>query len=264
MERPDRMSPHGASTVSVIVPTYREIDNVPVLVGRLKAVAATHALPLELLIVDDASNDGIASLPERLHEARWMRVIVRHARRDLCQAVLDGLRAATGDVLVVMDADLSHPPEAIPSLLAALAHPDVDFVLASRYVAGASTHPGWGILPRLNSWIARRLALPFVAVSDPMSGFFALRRPTFLGARELDPVGYKIALELIVKCGCRAVQEVPIDFGPRLHGRSKLGLRVRIDYLRHLKRLIDYRYGGLLGLIGATATGAPRAATNRP
>src|SRR5207249_4526603 len=137
------MSPHGASAVSVIVPTYREIDNVPVLVGRLKAVGATHALPLELLIVDDASNDGIASLPERLREARWMRVIVRHARRDLCQAVLDGLRAATGDVLVVMDADLSHPPEAIPSLLAALAHPDVDFVLASRYVAGGSTHPGW-------------------------------------------------------------------------------------------------------------------------
>ena len=63
------MSPHGASTVSVIVPTYREIDNVPVLVGRLKAVGVTHALPLELLIVDDASNDGIASLPERLHEA---------------------------------------------------------------------------------------------------------------------------------------------------------------------------------------------------
>ena len=97
-----------------------------------------------------------------------------------------------------------------------------------------------------------------------MSGFFALRRPTFLGARELDPVGYKIALELIVKCGCRAVHEVPIHFGPRLHGRSKLGLRARIDYLRHLKRLIDYRYGGLLALIEATATGAPRAATNRP
>src|SRR6266403_4975253 len=77
MERPDRMSPHGASTVSVIVPTYREVDNVPVLVGRLKAVGATHALPLELLIVDDASNDGIASLPERLREARWMRVIGR-------------------------------------------------------------------------------------------------------------------------------------------------------------------------------------------
>ena len=264
MERPDRTSPRGASTVSVIVPTYREVDNVPILVGRLKAVAATHALPLELLIVDDASNDGIASLPERLREAGWMRVMVRHARRDLSQAVLDGLRAATGDVLVVMDADLSHPPEAIPSLLAALARPDVDFVLASRYVAGGSTHPGWGIVPRLNSWIARWLALPFLAASDPMSGFFALRRPTFLGARELDPVGYKIALELIVKCGCRAVQEVPIHFAPRLHGRSKLGLRVRIDYLRHLKRLIDYRYGGLLGLIGATATGAPRAATNRP
>src|SRR5438445_5741549 len=169
MERPDCMSPHGASTISVIVPTYREVDNVPILVGRLKAVGVPHALPLELLIVDDASNDGIASLPERLREARWMRVIVRHARRDLCQAVLDGLRAATGDVLVVMDADLSHPPEAIPSLLAALAHPDVDVVLASRSVAGASTHPRWVILPRPNSWIARRLALPFVAVAAPMS-----------------------------------------------------------------------------------------------
>ena len=264
MERPDRTSPHGASPVSVIVPTYREVDNVPVLVGRLKAVGATHALPLELLIVDDASNDGIASLPERLREARWMRVIVRHARRDLCQAVLDGLRAATGDVLVVMDADLSHPPEAIPSLLAALAHPDVDFVLASRYIAGASTHPGWGILPRLNSRIARRLALPFVAVSDPMSGFFALRRPTFLGARDLDPLGYKIALELILKCDCTGVVEVPIHFGARLHGHSKLGLRARIDYLRHLKRLVDYRFGGLVPFLGAVATGTPPVAPRRP
>lgn len=244
-----------APTVSVVVPTYLEAENVPVLMRRLKAVAASHALRVELLIVDDASADDVATLPERLGETHWMRVIVRHGRRDLCQAVLEGLSAATGAVLVVMDADLSHPPEAIPSLLAALARLDADFVLASRYVAGGSTYPGWGILQRLNSWIARRLAGPIVAVEDPMSGFFALRRATFLAARELDPLGYKIALELIVKCGCTGVREVPIEFGPRLHGHSKLGLRARLDYLRHLKRLIDYRYGGLLPLLGAVTSG---------
>jgi dolichol-phosphate mannosyltransferase len=254
----------SAATVSVIVPTYLEADNVPVLVGRLKAVAAAHQLRLELLIVDDDSGDDVAALPARLGEESWVRVIVRHGRRDLGQAVVEGMRAALGDVLVVMDADLSHPPETIPALLAALARPDVDFVLASRYVAGGSTYDEWGALARLNSWIARAIARPLVPVEDPMSGFFALRRSTFVAARELDPLGYKIALELIVKCNCTGVSEVPIHFGPRLHGKSKLGARARIDYLRHVKRLVDYRYGGVLALIGAVATRTAPAAIRRP
>jgi dolichol-phosphate mannosyltransferase len=97
-----------------------------------------------------------------------------------------------------------------------------------------------------------------------MSGFFALRRATFLAARDLDPLGYKIALELIVKCGAVRVHEVPIRFGPRLHGRSKLGLRERVDYLRHLKRLVDYRYGGVLPLLGAVATRTAPPVTASP
>jgi dolichol-phosphate mannosyltransferase len=262
-ERSDRPRLNGA-TVSVVVPTYREADNIPVLVRRLKEAAVSHALTLELLIVDDGSEDGVADLPARLGETAWMHVLVRHGRRDLSGAVVEGLRASTGDVLVVMDADLSHPPEMIPRLLEALALPGVDFVLASRYVAGGSTQAGWGAIRRLNSWVARRLARSLVAVEDPTSGFFALRRATFLAARTLDPVGYKIALELIVKCGCSTVYEVPFHFGARLYGESKLGLRERVNYLRHLKRLVDYRYGGVLPLLGAVATRAAPAVLRAP
>jgi len=146
------------AAISVVIPTYLEAENIPELTRRLKAVAAAHDLQLELLIVDDQSGDGTALLPERLGETSWMRVLERRGRRDLSQAVVEGLRAATGEVFVVMDADLSHPPEAIPSVLAALARPEVDFVLASRFVAGGSIHPEWSVLSRLNSWIARLIA----------------------------------------------------------------------------------------------------------
>ena len=155
------------------------------------------------------------------------------------------LRLARHDVLVVMDADLSHPPEAIPRLLETLARPGVDFVLGSRYVEGASIDQNWGMLRRLNSLVARWLARLVTNVRDPSSGFFALRRHTFLAGDEFDPIGYKIGLELMVKCHCIGVREVPIDFARRLHGTSKLDLRERIDYLRHIKRLVGFRFGSI-------------------
>jgi dolichol-phosphate mannosyltransferase len=229
-------------SVSVIVPTYREAENVPVLVGRLRAVAREHHLELEILLMDDRSDDGIAQVVSALGE-RGLKLVVRDGERSLSCAVLDGLRLARHDVLVVMDADLSHPPEAIPRLLETLARPGVDFVLGSRYVEGATIDESWGALRRLNSFVARWLARPLTNVRDPSSGFFALRRQTFLAADDFDPIGYKIGLELIVKCHSIGIREVPIDFAPRLHGTSKLDLRERIDYLRHIKRLVGFRFG---------------------
>ena len=141
----------------------------------------------------------------------WVQIIVRTEGRGLSQAVLAGLRRARGEVLVCMDADLSHPPEALTPMLHKL-RSGADFVVGSRYVEGGSTSHDWGFLRWINSRAATMLALPLTTVRDPMSGFFALRRSTFEAGRDFNPVGYKIGLELIVKCGCERVVEVPIHF----------------------------------------------------
>ena len=228
--------------MSLIVPTYREAGNVAPLVGRVKEMARAARLDLEMLIVDDGSDDGTIEAVRGLNEDVWLTLVVRGGRRSLSEAVLEGLRRARHDRCVVMDGDLSHPPEAVPSLLAALDEPSVDFVLGSRFVDGGTTDPGWPLMRRLNSLCARLLARPLgIEVQDPTSGFFAIRRSRVLTSSDVDPIGYKIGLELLVKCGCRNVREVPIHFFERLHGRTKLGLRQRIEYVEHLRRLWWYR-----------------------
>ena len=109
-----------------------------------------------------------------------------------------------------------------------------DFSLGSRYVPGGSTEDGWGVLRWVNSKIATVMARPFTSVRDPMSGFFCIKRSTWKAGSPLDPIGYKIGLELIVKCRCRNVVEVPIHFSTRCEGESKLTLRVQWEYLLHI------------------------------
>ncbi len=118
-----------------------------------------------------------------------------------------------------------------------------DFVIGSRYVAGGSTADDWGFLRWLNSRVATVLARPLTAVSDPMAGFFAMRRTTFEAGRDFNPVGYKVGLEVLVKCGCERVVEVPIHFEDRQFGESKLTLKQQLLYLQHLRRLYVFKYG---------------------
>lgn len=237
--------------ISVVVPTFREAKNLPVLVP---AVAAALGTGYEVVVVDDDSNDGTEEACAQLAKEYPVRLIVRRGERGLSSAVLAGLRAAGGTHLVVMDADLSHPPDAIPALVAPL-RAGADFVIGSRYVRGGSTEEGWGVYRWLNSKVATLLARPLARVNDPMAGFFALTRERLALAQALDPIGYKIGLELLVKCGCRRVVEVPIHFRNRLHGESKLTLKEQINYLRHLLRLYRFRF-----LSGSTRRRANRTA----
>jgi dolichol-phosphate mannosyltransferase len=228
-------------SISIIVPTYREAENLPHLIERIDQVRAQHGLAVELLVMDDNSADGTEEVVQRLARD-WVRLVVRKQDRGLSPAVVEGLHAARHDTLVVMDADLSHPPEAIPQLLQAL-DDGGDFVIGSRYVAGGSTDADWGLFRWLNSKVATLLARPLTAARDPLAGFFALRRETFArGAAALNPIGYKIGLELIVKCSCRDVREVPIHFADRTRGHSKLSFREQLRYLQHLRRLFIYRF----------------------
>jgi len=199
-------------------------------------VRDTHGLELEILIVDDDSGDGIEDAVRATGHA-WVRVLVRRRERGLATAVVHGLRAASHSTFVVMDADLSHPPEAIPAMLAAL-EAGAEFVVGSRFCDGGSTDAEWTLGRRLNSRVATLLARPLTKVKDPMSGFFAFRRPILDRAGVLDPLGYKIGLEILVRARCENVAEVPIHFSDRSKGTSKLSWAVRGEYLRHLYRLM--------------------------
>ena len=233
-------SPRSAPSVSVVVPTYKEAESLPLLLDRLDKLRKDTSLDLELLIMDDNSRDGTVELIAA-RALPWVRLVVRTENRGLSPAVIDGLNMARHEVVVVMDADLSHPPERIPELLKRLGEGH-EFVIGSRYVAGASTDEAWGVFRWLNSKVATLMARPFTRTSDPMSGFFAFRRTLLEGADALNPVGYKIGLELLVKCGVRRVAEIPIHFAQRQKGESKLSFKEQLKYIQHLRRLFIYRF----------------------
>ena len=140
-----------------------------------------------------------------------------------------------------MDADMSHPPEKIPDMVDALTKGH-DFAVGSRYIQNASTDEEWGLFRWINSKVATLLAYPLTTITDPMSGFFALKKETVNRASYLNPVGYKIGLELLVKCHCQDVKEVPIHFSDRKFGKSKMRLLQQLQYLQHLRRLYIYKY----------------------
>jgi len=239
------MESRSACDVSIIVPTYCEAENLSVLVQRIDGVLTEADLSGEIIIVDDNSPDETVEVCRALKSAVPVRLCVRKEERELSTAVIRGMNLAQGRVLVCMDADLSHPPEKLPELIRPLDDSDVEFVIGSRYVSGASTDEEWGFIRWLNSKVATWLARPLTKTNDPMAGFFALRRTTFHSATQLDPVGYKIGLELMIKCNCRNVEEIPIHFSDRLYGTSKLNLKEQIRYLVHLKRLYEHRFGNL-------------------
>ena len=240
--------------VSIVVPTYREATNLRALARRVASVMAATGGPWELVLVDDDSRDGTEDIVAEL--AGWLPVrlyVRRDVPRDLSLAVLDGFRVARGDRLVVMDADLSHPPEQIPALLAALGPGTI--AIGSRYAPGGWLDERWGLWRRLVSRVATLLARPLGGGQDPMSGFFAIDRGALPDRSVLHPVGYKIALELVVR-GRLRVREVPIAFRDRERGTSKMGLRTQVAYLRHLHRLYLAKFGAPARVASFLAVGA--------
>jgi dolichol-phosphate mannosyltransferase len=246
--------------VSVIVPTYQEAENIPHLVARIGAVRESSGLPIEVTFMDDESGDGSAKVVDSL-ELSWVKLITRTSDRGLSYAVMDGLKQSRGDVVVVMDADLSHPPEAIPQMLEKLSE-GAEMAVGSRFADGGSTADDWGLFRWLNSRVATILAFPLTRISDPMSGFFAMRRATFEAAENLNPVGYKILLELMVKCRCQLIVEVPIHFDNRRYGESKLSFKEQMRYFRHLRRLYTFKYGTWSHLAQFLVVGASGVAIN--
>ncbi len=230
----------GASVVSVIIPTYNERMTLPVLVERCAAISPP--LDLELVIVDDASPDGTGTVAETLAREKRLPITVVHrpAKSGLASAVLDGAVAAHGRILVVMDSDLSHPPEHLPALLVALEN-GADVAIGSRYVPGGGV-AGWPLYRRVISRVATGLVrlLLRLPVRDPLSGFFAARRWLLID-QGYAAVGYKILTEILARHPECTVVEVPYRFVNRQAGKSKLSAAEIVAFTRLLWRLRRWR-----------------------
>jgi dolichol-phosphate mannosyltransferase len=225
--------------ISVVIPTYNEVAVVEETLRRAAAALRRAGDDFELIVVDDASADGTAERAESLAPELPVRVLRRPGRLGLATAVLDGWAAACGDVVGVMDADLQHPPETLTALAAAMRQ-GADLAIGSRYVPGGGTSD-WTWVRRLISRTATHMAatvlpLKLAVVGDPMSGLFLVRASVLRDAH-LNPLGYKILLEVIAKAHYRNLVEVPYVFQEREHGASKLGARQYVEYLHHLLRL---------------------------
>ena len=232
----------SAKGLTVIVPTLNEAANVEPLLDRIFG-GRNAELVTEALFVDDGSTDSTCDRISELAARYPVRVIRRNTTSGgLAGAVLEGAAAARTRWVLVMDADLSHPPEKITDLMAPLLDGSQDMVIGSRYITGGQT-PGWPVWRRAMSRSACLLAAPLTRVKDPLSGFFATRRSSILNCKG-NPTGFKIALEIIVRAGNRfRVKEIPVVFKDRVRGQSKMNLRVLFIYLMRLSYLLLWQTG---------------------
>jgi len=199
------------------------------LVPRLAAALAGHTW--ELIIVDDGSPDGTADIAESYADVHPVRVVRRPGKAGLASAVLAGFAQARGDVLLVMDADLSHPPEAVPLLVTAI-EGGADLAVGSRYVQGGGTED-WPLKRRVVSRAACLVGNVLVPIRDCTSGFFAIRRSAIDGVK-LNPIGFKIGFEVMARGRYKKAVEVPYVFRDRELGKSKFGRREILQYLVQL------------------------------
>lgn len=229
---PDPTTP---AALSIVVPTYNERARLADLVEAIFAGYAAERLDGELVIVDDNSPDGTGPLADELARRHRIRVIHRAGKLGLGTAVVEGFEAATAPIVGVIDADLSHPPGALPRMLAAMREDQADMVIGSRYIAGGGTH-NWGAGRLLMSRAACLMASGLTPVKDATSGFFLIRRDLARGVR-ISAGGFKICLELLVRGRPAVVVEVPYVFEGRTAGESKMNLREAIGYLEQLRAL---------------------------
>ncbi|NJN31015.1 MAG: glycosyltransferase [Synechococcales cyanobacterium RM1_1_8] len=256
--------------LSLVIPTYNEQQNLQPLVEQLvtqldHCAGGRYCDRYELIVVDDNSPDRTwATAQVLMGTYPQLRVMRRQRERGLATAVIRGWQVAQGELLGVMDSDLQHPPQILPQLLAALAGRNdgdsqtgsadlasdranggagngaVDLAVASRHVSGGGVSD-WSLARRVLSRGAQLLGLLLLpetvgAVSDPMSGYFVVRRRA-IADRPLHPLGYKVLLEVLGRGSIRSLAEVGYVFQERRQGNSKVTLASYLDYLTHLLRL---------------------------
>jgi len=235
-----------ATEVSIILPTYNESKNIWNILEHIQK-SIPRDLKAETIVVDDNSPDNTAKIAEdyfhsiKEKTSHTINVIKRKAKNGLSSAILNGIHESSGNTIVVMDSDFSHPPHIIPKMIETLKKTSCDIVIASRYVKGGSIQ-GWPIKRKLMSKIATKIAKKGLGIEsyDPMSGFFAFKKNIIEGLK-FDAIGYKMLLEILVKTKGVKIQEVPYTFTNRKAGTSKLGISTIFDYCKSIWKL--YKHG---------------------
>lgn len=229
--------------ISIILPTYNEAENIKEIVPQISTVLRRESFDWEVVVVDDNSPDGTAANARALANNYPVRIHVRQSEKGLATAVMKGFDLAQGEICVVMDADMSHPVEKIADMIRPIEEGVCDTTVGSRYIPGGGSED-WSFKRRVISKSAGLIARGLIKLSDPTSGFMAIRKSILNGVR-LDPVGWKIVLEVMVKTDAK-FKEVPIIFMDRKLGTSKLDLKAQKDYFHHLWKLYCYRYPSIL------------------
>jgi dolichol-phosphate mannosyltransferase len=232
--------------ISIIIPTYNESENIIKILRSIGEIIPKN-ITTQAIVVDDNSPDGTGKLVEDyLKNFKKMtdytiEIIHRKAKDGLSSAIMKGIQQAKGDMIVVMDSDFSHPPQIIPKLIESIKKYQCDIAVASRYIKGGKIQ-GWSLKRKLMSKFATLIAKKGLGIDtkDPMSGFFAFKR-NIIKELNIDAIGYKILLEILVKTKGVSIKEIPYTFQDRELGSSKLDMKTIIDYYKSVWKL--YRYG---------------------
>ncbi|AFS83774.1 glycosyltransferase [Candidatus Nitrosopumilus sediminis] len=232
--------------ISIIIPTYNESQNIVQILKSIKDNLPKNLIT-QAIVIDDNSPDGTGKIVEDyLKNFKKManytiEIIHRKAKDGLGSAILNGIQKAKGDTIVVMDSDFSHPPQIIPKLIESIKKYQFDIAVASRYISGGKIQ-GWPLKRKLMSKFATLIAKKGLGIEtkDPMSGFFAFKK-NIIKELNIDAIGYKILLEILVKTKGVNIKEVPYTFQDRELGSSKLTIKTILDYYKSVWKL--YRYG---------------------
>lgn len=222
--------------ISIIIPTYNEVKNIKKLIEKIDENLS--GWKYEIIIVDDSSPDGTAEKAKEMAKDYPVRTIIRPKKSGLSSAVVEGLKISCGDYIGVIDGDLQHPPEYLDNFISAVSNGH-DIAIGSRYIKGGNID-GWSAFRKAISRGAIVLSILLTDVKDPMSGFFFLKKKV-IETTSLNPIGYKILLEILVKGSYNKVKEIPFTFRKRENGESKLGISEYINYTRHLCGLYGYK-----------------------
>ncbi|MGD0052885.1 MAG: polyprenol monophosphomannose synthase [Vulcanimicrobiaceae bacterium] len=230
---------------SIVVPTYNEAGGIERLITTLAELFRSNGLDGEIVVVDDNSPDGTGAIVDRLErEGLPVRCLHRPGKLGLSSGVIDGWRFARPDsvALGAMDGDFSHDAAILPRMVSALAEEGYGLAIGSRYVPGGGIS-NWPKRRIVTSKVAIALAQPLTPIKDITSGYFLVKREALEGV-DLDPIGFKIGLEVIAKAHYGRALEVPYVFTDRIAGESKLNQGEILNYLRQLGRIYRARLFG--------------------
>lgn len=225
--------------VALVIPTYNEAKNLPLLVEEIFSIIKKDEINLEFIFVDDNSPDGTGNVAEELAEEYPIKVIHRAGKLGLGSAVIEGFRLANRPYIGVMDADLSHDPSILNELILSLKENDV--AVGSRFESGSSVKK-WALHREIISRVGVALARKLVGTNDPLSGYFFFKREV-ISEVKLKTVGYKILLEILAKGKFKKVKELPYTFRMRRGSTSKLNNR---EFLLFLKQIVEYSFNKIV------------------